>query len=103
MLSRVTKDSVILKTASPVQVAERRRTAYEREFYARLRPLARYQPQPEHEVFVEGLLLEARLRARLLVRCTTPLTASNSAKCRKDEWQITSPSEDFWKGTVLGA
>ncbi|EIE22880.1 hypothetical protein COCSUDRAFT_1634, partial [Coccomyxa subellipsoidea C-169] len=49
-----------------MQGAERRRTAYEREFHARLRPLARYQPQPDHEVFVEGLLLEARLRARLL-------------------------------------
>ena len=34
-----------------------------------MRPLARYQSsQAEHEVFVEGLLLEARLRARILVR-----------------------------------
>jgi hypothetical protein len=32
-----------------------------------MRALARYQPQPEHEAFVEGLLLESRLRARILV------------------------------------
>ena len=36
-----------------------------------MRPLARYHgSQAEHEVFVEGLLLEARLRARILVRLT---------------------------------
>ena len=50
------------------QGIERRRTPRDREFHAKLRPLAKYQPQPQHEVMVEGLLLEARLRARLLVR-----------------------------------
>ncbi len=63
LTSFVERSGVLLK-----QAAERRRTSYEREFHARLRPLARYQPQPDHEVFVEGLLLEARLRARILVR-----------------------------------
>ena len=52
----------------PAQNAERRRTPAERELHARMRPLARYQSQPAHEVFVEGLALEARLRARILVR-----------------------------------
>lgn len=55
-------------TSSGGQGAERRRTAYDKEFHARMRPLARYQPQLEHEAFVEGLLLEARLRTRILVR-----------------------------------
>ena len=51
------------------QNAERRRAPAERDLHARMRPLARYQAsQAEHEVFVEGLLLEARLRARILVR-----------------------------------
>ena len=50
------------------QGVERRRTTRDRDFHAQLRPLARYQPQPQHEIMAEGLLLEARLRARLLVR-----------------------------------
>ena len=53
---------------SPKQGMERRRTPRDREFHAQLRPLARYQPQPAHEMMAEGLLLEARLRARLMVR-----------------------------------
>ena len=50
------------------QGIERRRTPRDREFHAKLRPLAKYQPQSQHEAMAEGLLLEARLRARLLVR-----------------------------------
>jgi hypothetical protein len=51
------------------QSAERRRTPAERELAARMRPLARYQAQQaQHEALVEGLALEARLRARILVR-----------------------------------
>ena len=71
---------------------ERRRTPRDREFHAQLRPLARYQPQPEHEALAEGLLLEARLRARLLVR---PLLSaphkSRRKSCKEEAHYSSSP------------
>ena len=57
------------------QGVERRRTPRDREFHAQLRPLAKYQSQPQHEIMAEGLLLEARLRARLLVRAVLSIFA----------------------------
>lgn len=60
-----------------MQAAERRLTPRDREFHAALRPLARYQAQPEHELLAEGLLLEARLRARLLVSFPILATAAH--------------------------
>ncbi|KAG2489501.1 hypothetical protein HYH03_011953 [Edaphochlamys debaryana] len=47
------------------QAVERRRNTQERDLHARMRVFARYQPQAAHEEFVEGLLLEARLRTRI--------------------------------------
>ena len=62
------------------QGIERRRTPRDREFHAKLRPLAKYQPQPQHEVMVEGLLLEARIRSRLLVRLVPSSVAKLNMK-----------------------
>jgi transcriptional adapter 2-alpha len=46
------------------QAAERRRTPEERELAARCRVLARFHSAAEHEALLEGLAVEARLRAR---------------------------------------
>ncbi|PNW86501.1 hypothetical protein CHLRE_02g089150v5 [Chlamydomonas reinhardtii] len=48
-----------------VQAPEKRRNPAERDLHARMRVFARYQPQAAHEEFVEGLVLEARLRSRI--------------------------------------
>lgn len=45
--------------------AEKRRTAEEKEHSARLRVLARFQPQEGHEALLEGIANESRLRLRL--------------------------------------
>ncbi|KXZ47602.1 hypothetical protein GPECTOR_34g761 [Gonium pectorale] len=54
----------LLNTAA-AQALEKKRNSQEKDLVARMRVFARYQPQPMHEEFVEGLLLEARLRTRI--------------------------------------
>ena len=45
--------------------AEKRRTPFDRRFHASMRVFARFQDTANHDALVEGLLLEARLRARI--------------------------------------
>ncbi|KAG2435158.1 hypothetical protein HXX76_007242 [Chlamydomonas incerta] len=54
-----------LLQSGAVQAPEKRRNPAERDLHARMRVFARYQPQAAHEEFVEGLVLEARLRSRI--------------------------------------
>lgn len=48
-----------------LQGTEKRRLPGEREKHSQMRVFARYQPPGSHEGFVEGLLLESRLRLRI--------------------------------------
>lgn len=49
------------------QNLDRRRNPAETELYARLKAIARYLPQHEFEVLSDGIITEARLRARIQV------------------------------------
>ena len=49
------------------QNLDRRRNPTERALYARLKAIAQYLPQQEFEVLSEGIVTEARLRARIQV------------------------------------
>lgn len=57
--------AVLCRVVVWLQGTEKRRLPGEREKHSQMRVFARYQPPGSHEGFVEGLLLESRLRLRI--------------------------------------